>query len=213
MKESTPKEKLLKKIRQALIEKTENPYPKLEDSSVYVQEDELPEIIFAREFTKVAGHFLFCEDEIQFIENIILLAEEKKWQKIYCWDEPLQAILRKYEYPFIANDNNFEAAETGITLCEALVARTGSIIVSSGMASGRRLSVFPHQHVVLAYTSQICPDLKEALALMKQRYEDKMPSSISSITGPSRTADIEKTLVLGAHGPKEIYLFLIDDLS
>lgn len=213
MKESTPKEKLLKKIRQALIEKTENPYARLEESTVYVQEDEMLEYVFAREFTKVSGHFLFCENEIQFIENIILLAEEKKWQKIYCWDKKLQEILTHYEYPFIGNDTDFENAETGITLCEALVARTGSILVSSGGEAGRRLSIFPHQHIVLAYTSQICGDFKEAFAMLKEKYEEKLPSSISAITGPSRTADIEKTLVLGAHGPKEIYLFLIDDLA
>jgi L-lactate dehydrogenase complex protein LldG len=54
-------------------------------------------------------------------------------------------------------------------------------------------------------------DLKQALAGIKQKYADNIPSMISVITGPSRTADIEKTLIMGAHGPKEIYVFLIDD--
>ncbi len=212
MKESTPKEKLLKKIRRALVEKTDNPYAKLEEVPLYVADDELPELIFAREFTKAAGQFVFCEDEIQFIEHIISLAQEKKWKNIYCWDPSLQEILSKYEYPFIGSDKNFEDAVTGITLCEALIARTGSILVSSAAESGRRLSIYPHQHIVLAYTSQICGDFKEAFVALKQKYADKIPSNITAITGPSRTADIEKTLVMGAHGPKELYLFLIDDL-
>ena len=46
---------------------------------------------------------------------------------------------------------------------------------------------------------------------MKKKYPDNYPSMISLITGPSRTADIEKTLVMGAHGPKELYVFLIED--
>jgi len=46
---------------------------------------------------------------------------------------------------------------------------------------------------------------------MKRKYKDEYPSMISLITGPSRTADIEKTLIIGAHGPKEVYVFLIDD--
>lgn len=213
MQESTtPKEKLLKKIRKALIEKTENPYPKLDETAIYAVSDELLEIQFAQEFTRINGQFLFCENEIQFIESLIAFAEEKKWRKIFCWEPALQELLRKYEYPFIPNDKEFEQADVGITLCEGLIARTGSILVSSANASGRRLSIYPHQHIVVAYVSQLFPDLKEALARMKDRFGERLPSSITSISGPSRTADIEKTLVLGAHGPRELFLFLIDDI-
>jgi L-lactate dehydrogenase complex protein LldG len=63
---------------------------------------------------------------------------------------------------------------------------------------------------VLAYTSQLVPDLKDAFKLIKEKYGQQIPSMISTITGPSRTADIEKTLVLGAHGPKELFVFLLD---
>ena len=56
-------------------------------------------------------------------------------------------------------------------------------------------------------------DMKEALAMLMQKYDGAIPSMINLATGPSRTADIEKTLVLGAHGPKEVYVFLIDDSS
>ena len=84
-------------------------------------------------------------------------------------------------------------------------------MVSSKQQCGRRMFVYPPVHIVLAYTSQLVPDLKQALIGIKQKYSDKIPSMISVITGPSRTADIEKTLVLGAHGPREIYVFLVDD--
>ena len=53
-------------------------------------------------------------------------------------------------------------------------------------------------------------DIKEALQLIKEKYQGTIPSMITFATGPSRTADIEKTLVVGVHGPKEVYLFLID---
>jgi L-lactate dehydrogenase complex protein LldG len=53
--------------------------------------------------------------------------------------------------------------------------------------------------------------VKDALQLIKSRYNDSLPSLISFATGPSRTADIEKTLVVGVHGPKEVYCFLIDE--
>jgi L-lactate dehydrogenase complex protein LldG len=65
-------------------------------------------------------------------------------------------------------------------------------------------------HIVVAYTSQIVTDLKDGFKLLKDKYGGNIPSMITNVTGPSRTADIEKTLVLGAHGPKELFVFLLD---
>lgn len=214
MKDSTtPKEQLLKKIRKALLEKRDNPYPNLEDLPLYATNDEMLEVVFAEQLTAVAGRFVFCEDEIQFIENLLSLAEERNWHKIYCWEPELQERLKKYEFPFFETDKDFENAEVGLTLCEALIARNGSILIANGNAAGRRLSIYPHQHIVLAYTSQLVLDLKDGFKLLKDKYGTNIPSMISTVTGPSRTADIEKTLVLGAHGPKELLVFLLDDGS
>lgn len=209
----TPKERLLKKIRKALLEKRDNPYPNLEEMPIYPPSDELPEVMFAENFSAVAGQFVFCEDEIQFIENLLTLAEQRNWHKIYCWEPALQETLDKYEYPYFATDKDFEQAEVGFTLCEALIARNGSIIISNANKGGRRLSIYPPVHIVLAYTSQLVMDVKDGLNLIKQKYGAQVPSMISFITGPSRTADIEKTLVLGAHGPKEVFVFMLDDMN
>jgi L-lactate dehydrogenase complex protein LldG len=54
-------------------------------------------------------------------------------------------------------------------------------------------------------------DIKDGFKLLKNKYGNRLPSMITNVTGPSRTADIEKTLVLGAHGPKELFVFLLDD--
>lgn len=207
---TTSKEKLLKKIRKALLEKRDNPYPQLEDLPLYPPTDEMPEVIFAEQFTNVAGQFVFCEDELQFIENLINLAEERGWRKIYCWEPKLQEILHQFGYPFYETDKDFEQAEVGFTLCEALIARNGSILLSNGNMAGRRLSIYPSVHIVLAYTSQMVMDLKDGFKLIKTRYGNNLPSMISNVTGPSRTADIEKTLVLGAHGPKELFVFMLE---
>src|SRR5579864_8542713 len=97
---TTSKEKLLKKIRKALLEKRDNPYPNLEDLPHYPPTDEILEVVFAEEFTAAAGQFVFCEDEVQFIDSLLNLAEERKWRKIYCWEPALQEILARYDYPF-----------------------------------------------------------------------------------------------------------------
>jgi L-lactate dehydrogenase complex protein LldG len=64
---------------------------------------------------------------------------------------------------------------------------------------------------MVAYTHQLVFDLKDALNKLKDKYGNDLPSAISFATGPSRTADIEKTLVVGIHGPKEVYVFLVDE--
>jgi len=207
---TTSKEKLLKKIRKALLEKRDNPYPNLEDLPHYPPTDELLEVVFAQEFAAVSGQFVFCEDEVQAIENLLNLADQHKWHKIYCWEPALQEILTRYDFPYFQTDKDFEQAEVGITLCEALVARNGSIILSNAGMAGRRLSIYPPVHVVLAYSSQLVLDLKDGFKLIKEKYGNQIPSMITTVTGPSRTADIEKTLVLGAHGPKELFVFLLD---
>ncbi len=210
---TTPKEQLLKKIRKALLEKRSNPYLNLEEMNIYPPANDLPEFMFAENFTAAAGQFIYCEDEIQFIENLLTLAEERKWHKIYCWEPALQEVLERYEYPYYATDKDFDQAEVGFTLCEALIARNGSILLSNAGEAGRRLSIFPTVHIVLAYSWQLVTDVKDALTFMKQKYGNQLPSMISMITGPSSTADIEKTLVLGAHGPKEVFVFLLDNPS
>ena len=177
---------------------------------IYPSVSDLPEVMFAENFMAAAGQFVYCEDEVQFIENLLTLAEERKWHKIYCWEPALQEVLDRYEYPYYATDKDFDQAEVGFSLCETLIARNGSILITNANEGGRRLSIFPSVHIVLAYSWQLVTDVKDGLNFMKQKYGNQLPSMISLITGPSRTADIEKNLVLGAHGPKEVFVFLLD---
>ncbi|WP_134091447.1 LUD domain-containing protein [Olivibacter sp. XZL3] len=211
MQEATAKERLLKKIRKALLLKRDNPYPNLEEVPLYKEASEPIEIVFAQNFTAIAGNFIFCEDELQLIESLLAITETEDVKRIYAWEDEIQTMLDRYEFPYFRGDAEFQKAEMGITKCEALIARSGSIMVSNASFAGRRLSIYPHVHVVIAYTSQLVMDLKDGFEVIKGRYGQELPTMISTITGPSRTADIEKTLVLGAHGPKQLYLLLLDD--
>jgi L-lactate dehydrogenase complex protein LldG len=83
--------------------------------------------------------------------------------------------------------------------------------MSTGQKSGRTVSVYAPVHICIAYTSQVVYDIKDALQAARDKYGADFPSLLTFATGPSRTADIEKTLVLGAHGPRELYVFLLDD--
>jgi L-lactate dehydrogenase complex protein LldG len=212
MEESTSREKVLKKVRNALIYKTDNPYAQVEfDSPVYTPMEESMDVNFAQEFTKVGGQFVYCDDEADLVGTITALAAENDWQEVYCVEPSIQYLLTQAGLPFQSDEESLHDLKVGITSCEFLISRLGSIMISSRQESGRRLNVYPEIHIVIAYTSQLVPDLKEALAGIRERYPSKIPSLVSVITGPSRTADIEKTLVMGAHGPKELYLFLTED--
>ena len=94
-----------------------------------------------------------------------------------------------------------EASDAGLTECECLVAQTGSVCVTALSSGGRTLSVLPPHHLVVARRSQLVVDLTAAYELLARKYAANYPSFMSFITGPSRTGDIERILVLGAHGP------------
>jgi L-lactate dehydrogenase complex protein LldG len=211
---TTTKEKILKKVRNALIHKSpELPEETIDfEKSIYSGSDDPSEINFAKQFTALAGKFAFCESKEEFLHLLNSLVQEEKLGSLFCLEEKLINMLKESNIPFSSETEKLLEHKAGITFCEYLIARTGSIMISSKQASGRKLPVYPDTHIVVAFTSQMVDDIKDALREIKNKYPE-MPSLVSMITGPSRTADIEKTLILGAHGPKEIYCFLIEDTT
>jgi len=169
---------------------------------------------FAANFQRIGGEFFYCQTLAQLGTALRAWLAERlsEGQQFYVWEPDLQALLHTAEVPFQATEADFKAqAAVGLTSCEALVARTGSLVVAPATASGRRLSIYPDQHIVLARPSQVVAEIGDALRAVQARYGENLPSMLSLTTGPSRTADIEKTLVLGAHGPRRLTLFLLED--
>jgi L-lactate dehydrogenase complex protein LldG len=144
------------------------------------------------------------------------LAAESGWKKVGSHSHhDVDALLEGIELPIVRTEKGYaiddlESCDAGITGCDVLVAQTGGIMVSVESAGGRALSVLPPHHVVIARTSQMVPDLTAAFEHVKQKYGKQFPSFLSFITGPSRTGDIERILVLGAHGPKRLTVILLD---
>jgi L-lactate dehydrogenase complex protein LldG len=210
MKSTASKEIILKKIRQALTQQVPVPFPKSEgNNSVFLPPSEDLAIEFANEFTKLSGKFAFCinEKDLQFQLSQLFL--EKKWKNIYCVEEKLAALIQQSSSEKI-NQSNLSECDASVTSCEYLIARTGSIVLSSALNEGRTASVYAPVHICIAYVDQLVYDIKEGLQLLKEKYQGNLPSMMTFATGPSRTADIEKTLVVGVHGPKEVYLFLVE---
>jgi L-lactate dehydrogenase complex protein LldG len=151
---------------------------------------------------------------------LFAIAREKGWNRVAWHGHPLVepllagvpcATYRVDETAVGCDKDALEACDAGLSACETLVAQTGSILVSSATCGGRGLSILPHAHVVIATTNQIVGTVGDALDLARQRHAGRLPSMLSFITGPSRTGDIERILVLGAHGPKELFVILVDE--
>ena len=100
-----------------------------------------------------------------------------------------------------------EASQATLTLAEALIAQTGSILVTAS-CGGRGASVIAPCHIVYSTTSQLVPDLATALSRVSQERILDRNSFACVISGSSRTADIEKILVQGAHGPRRLVVIL-----
>lgn len=189
------------------------PFPKSEgNNSVFLPLMDDMEVIFAEEFSKLLGKFAFCMNEEDLVNQLRGLIKTNSWKNVYCVEKELIPLVSRAAVDPI-NQSNLEACEASVTSCEYLIARTGSIVLSSAQQSGRTVSVYAPIHICIAYTDQLVYDIREGIQLLKEKYQDNIPSMISFATGPSRTADIEKTLVVGVHGPKEVYLFLVDRLK
>ncbi len=206
---NTAKENILKKIRQALVNPVPVPFPSGEgNESPFQPAGQEPEIEFAENFSKLQGRFSFCFDEKELVSQLAALIKTRKWESVFCAESNLAKKLQDNGLALAAK--SVADCDASVTGCEVLVARTGSILLSSAQQKGRTTSVYAPVHICIAYTDQLVYDVKAGLQFMKEKYGNSLPSLITLATGPSRTADIEKTLVVGVHGPKEVFCFLVD---
>jgi len=230
----TGRDLILARIREGLQRRAPHPLhphgdatPKLSDNTSPEQfEHWLPEVghrseeqlaLFVRNCEGLRARFIRCMDLTTACRAFQELAVSHRWKRIAA-HRGLLAIpaAEATGLPVLWTDEGYAAqdldqCDAGLTECDALVAQTGSVLVSTQSAGGRALSVLPPHHVVLARTSQMVPDLACALRDAAQRYKTGWPSYVGFITGPSRTGDIERILVLGAHGPKELTILCVDD--
>jgi L-lactate dehydrogenase complex protein LldG len=213
MKNTASKENILKKIRKALSHPVPLPFPQSEgNQTVFKPNDEELEVVFAREFSALQGKFVYCQNEQELARQLETLVGQMQWKEVYCRESAIGEMLKQYGFSKFGRVS-LEQCDAAITGCELLIARTGSIVMSAAQESGRTVSVYAPVHICIAYMNQLVYEVKEGLQQLKEKYAKALPSMITFATGPSRTADIEKTLIVGVHGPKEVFVFLVDSLE
>lgn len=142
------------------------------------------------------------------------LVAEQKIQKATAWETPylrqlgITEILHTLGVKLISpNADKYEMAQCdlGITEADYLLPETGTIVLSSSTEKPRAVSLLPRVHLAIVRPEMLRADMHQVFS------EAKNKNYLVFITGPSRTADIELTTTLGVHGPKNLFVWLIDD--
>ncbi|MCL2041357.1 MAG: LUD domain-containing protein [Bacteroidales bacterium] len=212
MKESTSKEKVLKAIRNA---QAEADYPKKTmdvdtRTSIYPPIEGSPDIYFAHRLEDNRGRFIYCENMHEAMFNLQHIVAENKYDAIYTNEPDIENFLKESSINFVNYEQGLKKAQAAITLCECLVARFGTIVMSSRQLTGRKAHTLPEAHIVIAFKGQVISEITSAFQFLQNKYGRSMPSMITFITGPSRTDAIQGERVYGVNGAKELYVLYID---
>ena len=173
--------------------------------------------IFSKQLKKLSGDLYVANSIEQATRILKSLLEKVEPEQCKSHNSRLIDKLKKVS-PGIAeyltyideleiSSEEYAKFDVGITGADCLIARTGSILLQAKSAGGRRLSVLPPTHIVIAEENQIVASLDSALKMLDLDRNEWSYATI--ISGPSRTSDIEKQIVLGAHGPKKLIVILL----
>lgn len=211
MDSSLSRKNTLNRIADALRESIGIPFADEENfHSIFTPDEKDLGVRFANEFAMHKGKVFCCTGKKELFNNLKALGELKKWRNVRCHTPDLLKGFQLELLPFINNGSIYKT-DAAITDCECLVARTGTVVLSAAQPSGRTLPVHVPVHLVIADAKQLVFDIGDAIRRVKGKFPDRLPSALFFASGPSRTGDIERTLVIGVHGPKEVYVFLMND--
>lgn len=180
---------------------------------------------FTRELEALSGHVHVLTETASVVPTVLQILQQHQAQRIITWDETSLGVPRlldvltqagiTVENSSIPADEGERRAKmaqldgvlVGLTGAQGGLADTGSLAVISGPGRGRLASLLPPVHIALLPAQKLYPSLPAFLAAHPQAATEG--SNLVFITGPSRTADIELTLSMGVHGPKEIHVVII----
>lgn len=211
LQEITPKERILKRIREALTAAPITVERAIDlDSSVFVPAGATLDVVFAENFVHRGGQFVYCENMEEAVQSLLYLADENQWHgNIFCRDESVEHILQWAGIPYGKEPVDGVLKSVGVCSCRCLVANDGSILFDS-VSAGRRIFAQADTVIFIALSEQIMPDLRTFWKT--QQADDDLPSMMSLWTGLSHFVDVDGIPMQG-FGPKNIYLVLIDQIA
>lgn len=214
-KDCTSKEQILAKVRNAILEKDEKHFSTInlqDDTWLPFKEEDGNEFTFIERFKENGGIFMYFEEMEHFKEAMKQFVVENNWSPLLTTSPYIKEIFADSDIEFSDDYKDLERKnKVSIIDCECMIAQTGSILVSDSSAGTRAAYAFADTLIVVGHPSQIVAKMKDAFWLMKEKYCDDQPASMTIISRSTRSTDIENTLVVGAYGFKQIALFLIEE--
>jgi L-lactate dehydrogenase complex protein LldG len=203
MEESTSREKLIKRVRVALMNKSKeaNREPVAVDyeTPIFHMAGEPDEIAFAQNFTEAGGRFVFCLDEDEFIENLRYVMREQGFDHVFCAEAGLQQLLGNKDISFEPQAVSGKPLPmAALASCEQAIASTGSLVVSSHMQGARLVSAHFSHLLLLCHTAQVSPNHREALRKLKWMHAGVLPPWVN-ILSPSQQS-----------GSPQLFVFMLD---
>lgn len=226
---TTSREKILNKLRSARQPFPDAPPRPKVYQPVTVLDDTSPDALierFVEETRLLHGEAFVCEGDDAACDQVMQLLQSHQTTHALTWDfkyipiPGLENAVRdlgititqpdiqdEFRYETLAG---IEPAQVGLTGADYAIAATGTLVVSTGPGKGRIATVLPPTHIAVITADQLLPRLENWIAIQRQRHLSLFydTANVCLITGPSRTGDIEKKLVLGMHGPGEVQIVI-----
>ena len=169
---------------------------------------------FQQALEAVSGHFIAASNENEAAQAIQRIIGQMNAQRIAISDSPLvRRIFKQVESDALVLENAGPEAlfdcDVGITGAQWAVAETGTLVLESEHERHRLSSLVPMIHIAIVESGRIRQTLGEVLQTLAQEGQKGLSRTVTFITGPSRTSDIELTLAIGVHGPGELYVIVL----
>lgn len=189
----------------------------LEEKIVDKNLDELYEQ-FTKKAETLTTQVYRAENEAQVLGYLQTEIENSEAEKVVGYESGLITSLGikdklttiEVESYFTNIGEEVEEADIGISELDIAVAKSSTLIEDATSYEKRLISMLPKTHVAIVRTDNLVPDLEDAFRILESEYGTKVPAYLSFITGPSKTADIERTLTIGVHGPERLVVIFVD---
>src|SRR6476619_6799318 len=174
--------------------------------------------LFKTSLEAVNGHCVVARTELEIVQALTRIITELKHsqlnpRRIALSDaKPLEQLIGlvavQMDVTIAPSSSDLFDIDIGITLAQAAIAETGTLVLDSSRERNRLISLVPPAHIAILEAGNLYSTLGETLAALQS--DDEISPVVTFITGPSRTADIELTLAIGVHGPQELYVIIYD---
>ena len=174
--------------------------------------------LFKTSLEAVNGHCVVAQTELEVVHALTRIITELKHsqlnpRRIAMSDaKPLEHLVGlvavQMDVTVAPSSSDLFDIDIGITLAQAAIAETGTLVLDSSRERNRLISLVPPVHIAIVEAANLYSTLGETLAALQS--DDEISPVVTFITGPSRTADIELTLAIGVHGPQELFVIIYD---